>query len=68
MVNTILFIILLAIIFSLGTALKQMLGDEGSSEKMLKALAWRVALSAAFVVLLFVLFQLGYIQPNIAPK
>lgn len=68
MVNTILFIILLAIIFSLGTALKQMLGDEGSSEKMLKALAWRVALSAAFVVLLFVLFQMGYIQPNIAPK
>lgn len=68
MVNAILFIILLAIIFSLGSALKQMLSDEGSSEKMLKSLAWRVALSASFVVLLFILYRSGYIEPNLAPK
>ncbi len=68
MINTILFIILLAIIFSLGSALKQMLSDEGSSEKMMKALAVRVALSASFVVLLFILYYFGYIDHNIAPK
>jgi len=68
MINVILFIILLAIIFSLGSALKQMLSDDGSSEKMLKSLAWRVALSATFVVFLFILYFMGYIEPNIAPK
>jgi len=68
MLNVILFIILIAIIFSLGSALKQMLSDDGSSEKMLKALAWRVALSASFLVLLMVLYKLGYIEYNIAPK
>jgi len=64
----ILFIILLGIIFSLGSALVQMLSDQGDSEKMMKSLAVRVALSFFFVLLLFVLFQLGYIEPNLAPS
>ena len=63
-----LFIILLGIIFSLGSALVQMLGDNGSSEKMMKSLAFRVGLSFFFVILLFVLFQMGLIEPNMAPS
>jgi len=63
----ILFIILLGIIFSLGSALVQMLSDDGDSEKMMKSLAVRVGLSFFFVILLFVLFQMGIIEPNLAP-
>ena len=67
-IKLLLFIILLGIIFSLGSALVQMLGDKGDSEKMMKSLALRVGLSFAFVILLFVLFQLGLIEPNLAPS
>jgi len=63
-----LFIILLGIVFSLGSALVQMLSDKGDSEKMMKSLAIRVGLSFFFVLLLFVLFQMGLIEPNIAPN
>ncbi len=63
-----LFIILLGIVFSLGSALVQMLGDNGSSDKMMKSLAIRVGLSFFFVILLFVLFQMGLIEPNMAPS
>lgn len=66
-IKLLLFIILLGIIFSLGSALVQMLGDKGDSEKMMKSLALRVGLSFAFVLLLFVLFHLGLIEPNLAP-
>lgn len=63
-----LFIILLGIVFSLGSALIQMLGDNGDSEKMMKSLAMRVGLSFFFIILLFVLFQMGLIEPNMAPN
>jgi hypothetical protein len=63
----ILFIILLGIILSLGSALVQMLGDQGSSDKMMKSLMLRVGLSFFFILLLFVLFQLGFIEPNLRP-
>ncbi len=66
-IKLLLFIILLGIIFSLGSALVQMLGDNGDSEKMMKSLAVRVGLSFCFVLLLFVLFQMGLIEPNQAP-
>ena len=62
-----LFIILLGIILSLGSAMVQMIGDNGSSEKMMKSLAMRVLLSAFFIGLLIVLAKLGYISPNARP-
>jgi H+/Cl- antiporter ClcA len=62
-----LFIILLGIIVSLGSALVQMIGDKGSSDKMMKSLALRVLLSFFFIGLLIVLFKLGYIQPRMRP-
>jgi len=69
MIKVVLFIILLAIIFSLGSALVQLLSSkDGSSEKMMKSLAVRVALSASFIILLFILYKLGYLEPNIAPR
>ena len=68
MIKGILFFILLAIIFSLGSALRQMLSEEGTSEKMMKSLAWRVAFSALFLVVVFALHKAGYIEPNLAPK
>ncbi|NNM13937.1 MAG: twin transmembrane helix small protein [Gammaproteobacteria bacterium] len=61
------FIILLAIVISLGSALVQMLTDKGSSEKMMKSLMVRVLLSFFFIGLMFVLYKTGYIQPNSRP-
>jgi len=68
MIKVILFIILLGIIASLGSALYQMLSAKGSSEKMMKSLAARVLLTAFFVVLLFALYKMGYIEPNHRPR
>lgn len=66
-IKFLLFIILLGIIVSLGSALVQMIGDKGSSEKMMKSLALRVLFSFFFIGLLVVLFKLGYIEPRMRP-
>ena len=66
-IKLLLFIILLAIILSLGSALVQMLGDKGSSDKMMKSLMMRVGLSFLFIGLIFILYQLGIIVPNSRP-
>ncbi len=56
--------ILIAIIFSLGTALFQMATGKGDSGKMLKALIWRIGLSVALFLLLLLAWRAGLIKPN----
>ena len=52
------------IILSLGTALFSMLKDKGQSDRTVKALTVRIALSVGVFVLLGVGAQLGLIQPH----
>lgn len=57
-------VFLLSIFFSLGSALYYLMRDSGSSERMVKALTWRIGLSFLLFVLLLIAFSLGWISPR----
>ena len=55
--------LLIVVIFSLGSALAAMAkGDK--SDKMLKALSWRIGLSVAIFILLLIGQAMGLITPH----
>jgi Protein of unknown function (DUF2909) len=53
---------LIAIVASLGSALFHL--TRGGSEKLVRALTWRIALSVALFVLLMVAWYAGLITPH----
>ena len=55
---------LVAVIASLFSALYFLYRDRGKGDRMVKALAIRVALSAALVVFLVTSYKLGWITPT----
>lgn len=55
---------LLAIVWSLGTALFQLSRKQGNSDKMLRALTWRIGLSLGLFILLLVAGRAGWIIPH----
>jgi len=55
---------LLAIVWSLGTALFQLSRKQGDSDKMLRALTWRIGLSLGLFILLLVAGRAGWIVPH----
>jgi heme/copper-type cytochrome/quinol oxidase subunit 4 len=55
---------LIAVIASLFSALYFLYRDRGQGERMVKALAIRVALSATLVLILVVSYTLGWIAPT----
>ena len=52
------------ILLSLSTALFSMLSDKGQSDRTVKALTVRIALSIGLIILLGIGYQLGLIQPH----
>jgi hypothetical protein len=52
------------IFFALGSALYFLVHDKGDSERIVKALSWRIGLSILLFILLFVAFALGWITPH----
>lgn len=56
--------ILLFIIFSLGVALFAFVKKEPNSDRMIKALTYRIALSIGLLVLMIIGAQFGLITPN----
>jgi len=56
------FVLLAAIVISLGSGLFYLSRDDADSAKVLKALKIRVALSAALILFLVASYYLGYIQ------
>lgn len=57
-------IILIAIIASLASALFYLVKKQEPSEKMVKALTWRISLSIALFFMLIIAFLLGWIHPH----
>ena len=57
-------IILLAIIISLGSALRYLVSDEGKTDRVLKALTWRIGMSVGLFVLLMLAWFFGLIEPH----
>jgi hypothetical protein len=56
--------VLIAIVASLGSALVQLARGKGDSQKMLRALTWRIGLSVGLFLLLLVAWQMGFIRPH----
>lgn len=57
-------LMLLAIIFSLGSGVYYMMRDKGGSKNMVKALTWRIGLSVALFIFLLLAYFLGWVQPH----
>ena len=55
---------LLAIVWSLGTALYHLSKGTGDSDRMLRALTWRISLSLGLFILLLVAGRAGWITPH----
>ena len=57
-------VLLFVVIFSLGQALFYMVKDEGKSDRMVKALSWRIGLSVFIFILLLIGQATGLITPH----
>lgn len=64
LVKIIIVAFLLIILYSLGSALFFLVHDKGDSDRVVKALSWRIGLSLLLFILLFVAFALGWITPH----
>ena len=62
--KTIIVVLLLIVLFSLGQALFYLMKDGGKSDRMLKALTWRIGLSVFIFILLLIGQATGLIQPH----
>ena len=63
-IKAIIILMLLFIFFSLGSALYFLVHDKSNSDRVVKALTWRIGLSLVLFVLLFIAFALGWISPH----
>ncbi len=61
MMKIIVLLLVVLILFSLGSGLYFLVKDKGTSERAVKALTWRVGLSVALFALLMAGYYLGFI-------
>jgi hypothetical protein len=59
--------VLVTIVVFLGMALVQLARRGGDSQKMLRALTWRIGLSVGLFLTLLLLWRLGLISPHAGP-
>lgn len=57
-------LLLIAVLYCLGSALFYMISPKSNPEKMAKALAWRIGISLGIFALLIVGFFMGWITPH----
>ena len=65
--KAVIIIFLIVILYSLGSAFVFMVKDKGEGERTLHRLMWRIGLSLFLLLLLYVMFQLGWIEPSGGP-
>lgn len=64
MIKTLIIIIFLAIIVSLGSGLFALASDKGNSKRLVNSLTVRIVLSVLLFVLLIIAYLQGWIQPH----
>jgi O-antigen/teichoic acid export membrane protein len=62
--KTLVVIVLLAILFSLGKALFHLTSGKGDPNKTVRALTWRIGLSVALLLCMLMAAHLGWITPH----
>lgn len=63
-VKSFIILLLLAIFFALASALYYLVTEKGDSDRIVKALTWRIGLSIVLFILLLVAFAFGWITPH----
>jgi flagellar basal body-associated protein FliL len=64
LVNLVIYLFMIAIVFSLGSALYYLVYNREHSERTVKALTIRIGLSLILFILLFAAFGMGLIKPH----
>jgi hypothetical protein len=69
LVKAVIILFMVFILYSLGSAFVFMVKDKdkGEGDRTLHRLMWRIGLSLFLLLLLFVMFQLGWIEPSGGP-
>ena len=67
LVKAVIILFLVTILYSLGSAFISMLRNRDEGERTLRRLQLRIGLSLFLLMLLFVMFQLGWIEPSGGP-
>ncbi len=67
LVKAVIILFMVIILYSLGSAFVFMVKDKGEGDRMLHRLMWRIGLSLFLLFLLFVMFQLGWIESSGGP-
>jgi len=67
LIKILIIVFLLAIIYSLGSALFFLVKDHGEGDRTVKRLMWRIGLSLVLFFFLWGAYQLGWIEPNSGP-
>jgi hypothetical protein len=64
MIKTLIIVVLIGIVFSLGQALFSMTSGPSNDKRMVRALTWRISLSVALFILLLIGWRFGLINPH----
>ncbi len=67
LVKAVIIIFLLTILYTLGSSFYFMVRDKGEGDRTLKRLMWRIGLSMLLLLLLYVMYLLGWIEPSGGP-
>jgi hypothetical protein len=67
LVKAVIIIFLLTILYTLGSSFYFMVKDKGEGDRTLKRLIWRIGLSLLLLVLLYIMFLAGWIEPSGGP-
>lgn len=63
-VKLVVVLFLVVIVYCLGSGLVYLVSDRGDSDRVVKALTWRIVLSLLLFALLFLAYAMGWIQPH----
>ena len=67
LVKAVIILFLIVILYSLGSAFIFMVKDKGEGDRTLHRLMWRIGLSLFLLLVLYVMFQLGWIESSGGP-
>ncbi len=63
-VKLLIVLLFVAIVVSLGSALRELARSEGDGRKLVRSLTWRIGLSITLFALLWVFYLAGRIRPH----
>lgn len=66
-IKFVIILFIVAIVFSLASAMFTLVRDKGQGDRTVRRLSWRIGLSILLFIFMWVAYQLGWIEPNSGP-